>query len=569
MAGVAQPAGGRTIVGSRRPPAAGVMYVALSTAIAVVLAAVAVTAAQSPPPAIAELAPAAVQQIKEAPSEQSSQVGSADGGGGPGGELAGATTTTTTPADDEAATAERPRIERARVNRCVGNPPRQIEDPQSPPCVPFWEGDNGGATYMGVTRDEVRIAVSDYPGIRERLEAFFNSRFEFYGRRLKLVVLNTASDCQSVKAGAERVQNEIKAFGSVSMWKADSCYMADLARRKLVGVTSDVTYTDAELGGLSPYVWAYPTQLDSFLAANGQWYCTRFAGQAARAADGLDTTGSPMASKPRKLGIIVQTDAVGRKFDLGALDRELSRCGVTATERFIAPDALMDAQTSTNVVVRFASAGVTTILCLCGQFQNLFLPGAASAQRYFPEWLTGTYLHSDSNPYVKTFWPDNEQKSNVMGLTVQPRQWSYDDTPMVWAQKEADPTFDPNREAGGVNYSQWNRYYRQIFLFAAGIQMAGPKLTPETFARGLRAATFPNPETPLRAGKVGFPGSSQAMTRDYAEFWWSETAVSPYGDGTGTICWVDGGARRAPGQWPKGDQPFFEGPCDNGVQRAE
>ena len=44
-----------------------------------------------------------------------------------------------------------------RQKNCVGNPPRQTEDPLSPPCVPFFEGDNGGNTYQGVTKDEIKI----------------------------------------------------------------------------------------------------------------------------------------------------------------------------------------------------------------------------------------------------------------------------------------------------------------------------------------------------------------------------------------------------------------------------
>src|SRR5581483_2448933 len=42
---------------------------------------------------------------------------------------------------------------------CVGNPPRQTEDPVSPPCVAYFQGDNYGSTYQGVTKDEVRLLV--------------------------------------------------------------------------------------------------------------------------------------------------------------------------------------------------------------------------------------------------------------------------------------------------------------------------------------------------------------------------------------------------------------------------
>src|SRR5262249_50211743 len=40
---------------------------------------------------------------------------------------------------------------------CVGNPPRQTEDALSPPCVPYFTGSNGGSTYAGVSKDEIRV----------------------------------------------------------------------------------------------------------------------------------------------------------------------------------------------------------------------------------------------------------------------------------------------------------------------------------------------------------------------------------------------------------------------------
>lgn len=50
-------------------------------------------------------------------------------------------------------------IKSASTKRCVGSPPRQTEDPLSPPCVASFEGDNGGSTYQGVSGDDVRILL--------------------------------------------------------------------------------------------------------------------------------------------------------------------------------------------------------------------------------------------------------------------------------------------------------------------------------------------------------------------------------------------------------------------------
>src|SRR5581483_5996050 len=47
------------------------------------------------------------------------------------------------------------------VKQCVQTPTgaRQTEDVYSPPCVPFFQGDNGGSTFRGVTKDEIKVVI--------------------------------------------------------------------------------------------------------------------------------------------------------------------------------------------------------------------------------------------------------------------------------------------------------------------------------------------------------------------------------------------------------------------------
>ena len=113
--------------------------------------------------------------------------------------------------DEGGAEAAPSPIHVTRSRRCIGDPPRQIEDPQSPPCVPYWEGDNGGATTRGVTRNEIRLAAPNWDAFKyPALEAFFNRRFEFYGRSLHL--LETPSEQCTVAGGhagdVHRVRSE-------------------------------------------------------------------------------------------------------------------------------------------------------------------------------------------------------------------------------------------------------------------------------------------------------------------------------------------------------------------------
>jgi hypothetical protein len=98
--------------------------------------------------------------------------------------------------------------------------------------------------------------------------------------------------------------------------------------------------------------------------------------------------------------------------------------------------------------------------------------------------------------------------------------------------------------------------------------MAGPNLTPHTFEGGLHKARFPNPDTPGKAGSVGFPNERHSMTLDGTEFWYSNDARGPYDDanaGSGAVCYIDGGARHFGETWPSGGDPFFAGDCDSGA----
>src|SRR5438067_5052613 len=136
---------------AQRPRGPGYLLTAAATAGVLLLGVVALSVAQPSPPTVAEFAPSALDQIKAPPSRQGTDVGSGKGGGKTNNKSKPSPTPTVTP------TA--PEIIQPRVKNCVGDPPRQIEDPQSPPCVNYWQGNNGGATAFGVTANEIRISV--------------------------------------------------------------------------------------------------------------------------------------------------------------------------------------------------------------------------------------------------------------------------------------------------------------------------------------------------------------------------------------------------------------------------
>ena len=545
----------------RRPRLPGAIYSVLAAGLAVAVAVVSLSATLTPPPTIAEFAPQAREVIEDAPEEQTSAFGSAEGGA--------ERDVDATPIPGE---RDVPAVDLPRTRRCVGDPPRQIEDPQSPPCVPFWEGDNGGATANGVTGNEIRVFIpaGDYNGhvpqdVSEAMAAFFNRRFEFYGRKLSLLFPTEGDD------GGEPEDQDAMAAHAISMGPFAALGYANASARvyhtrmgqagvvTTTGVLGNDEWSESEMATFAPSVWSYQMAADRILVNLGEWTCKRLAGR-----DAVHG-GDDVASAPRRFGVVIRPwSDQDEPLDTQPLEDELARCSAKIESEMVNPTD--DAQGRLNTILQMQEQDVTSIFCLCNYFfwQQLML--TASSQDYHPEWLSSTLGLHDVNHNIKLpFAPGPDQTDHVFGITVRPRQIRLEDEPFWWAVSEGDRSADGSRYTEATAAWTGGDAYRIMLLVASGIQMAGPTLTAETFEDGLRRTTFPNPDHPIRAGAVGFSGS-HAMTIDAAEWWYSSAARSPYpGDTPGTICYVDGGTRHRRGAWPSGPGASFDGPCDTGA----
>ena len=530
------------------------------------LAVAALTARQTPPPSIAEFAPQAVEQIKDAPSEQSSDFGS--GSEGDGGGLAGATSTTTTTAPPAVAEV----IDQARVRRCIGDPPRQIEDPQSPPCVSYWGGtDNGGATSKGITATEIRIAVpfietgpaqgaDELTPVAQALEQFFNSRFEFYGRRLRLVKWEgKAPDAgnpepERQQADATAVAEELGAFASLPYAEqggAESYYHDELARRGVISVYlgRGTNVDEDHFTEHAPYQWNIQPG-SSLVGANvGEWTCKQLRGKPAQYA-------GPGSTGQRVFGLLTMTSPSGNDPDTSRLERALDRCGISVAHTARVPLDAAHAG-SQNAILAFKQAGVTSIISF-GQAFALFAVAmpAASNQAYFPEWIVSSYggqLEDSAGVFAPA-----DQLSHAFGLNFLNKNLPPADSPINWAVKEVNP-----QVSGSHVEAQY--LYLPLLILASGIQMAGPNLTPETFEKALMQTTFPNPnagQAPYYQARVGFGPGDHTFFGDAAPAWWSPAEHSYQMDQrSGTYCPAQRGLRYLLGNWPGDPIPMFEGPC--------
>jgi hypothetical protein len=480
------------------------------------------------------------------------------------------------------------------VRRCVGPAPlRQIEDPQSPPCIAYWKGDNGGATSPGVTRDAIYVAVPTPNGFKQQylaLQNFYNQRFQLYNRKIVFEFCsphagdgsqgngdsaNQSQDAANTAAGCE---GKPRPFAS-TFYQFDNgrYYNQEMAcRYKVVTVGSWEPYDSTYLNRCAPYLYNYPMVSQEIFGQLGSWACARLVGRKATWSGDATLSGAT-----RKFGIYLapytNDDPVARRSALDPLVDRLKQCGANVPDSQIvinpvvenpsAPGQAVDPASANNAVSQMKAAGVSSIFCLCATFPFGALTRAASTNAYHPEWITSTFGNLDQVVIQELAAAPPDQSRNQFGLTFVPRQINPLLEPFNAAFAEGDPTIGP--KTASTDYSNFTQVYRPLLMLASGLQMAGPHLTPQTFRDGLRKAAFPNPVTRIHAGAVGVSKNGWTFTQDAAEWWWDNDAKGPYTDdssqGKGAICYLDGGIRRRD-SWPHQAARIFTGPaaCDSG-----
>ena len=537
--------------GTKRSRIPGVVNVGLAAACALVVALFALRASSSQPPAIAEFAPQAQQQIKQAPQEQTALAGT-----GEGGSLTGAFLPSPSPSATLAPLPSPP-VDRGRVRHCVGSPPRQIDDPQSPPCVPYYDGPQPGATYKGVGNQNIKI-VFQQSGVSSMpiYQRFFNQYFEFYRRGIHLI--DDSADTADQRTMAATADTTDGAFGALDNNVGGGIDYADeLAHRGLIDVLSRPYFPETYLTSRRPYVWSYPMATDQLERTMASWACARLKGQPATHA------GPGITGQPRVYGLIFQTESADIPMTSQPFQDAVASCGIAL--KYVAPyqnPSNESQQQDASTITQLKADGVTSVFCFCDSGHLQFMGSTATGQAYYPEWLINSYILNDYDQRVRSTGLPAEQRQDSFGLSILPMQRLFPDHASTWADP-SDP-YQSDTEQIARDYE-----YEVLLLFASGIQMAGPNLTPQTFESGLQRTTFPNPDYPTMPGKVGFFGGSHAMTIDAAEIFWSNSAQSPYPDeGAGAYCYVDHGARHSVGNFPVGGDPFFRAPCDSGAQPA-
>lgn len=483
--------------------------------------------------------------------------GRAAGGSGATGGSAGATGGGATGAGGKQAAAA------PRVGGCANRKAQVPNDPYSPPCIAF-TGDNGGATYRGVTATEITIAarlagLPDFSAapsdsgpaasfsikpeeIKRTLEGlaeYFNSRFQFYGRKLKMVFFDGKGNFntelqgggqEAVEADAVKAAEEIKAFGDIIAISAP--YSDALARRGLMAFGAP--YMSQEwMKARRPYAWSATTDCTFIQQSVSDYVNKRLAGKPAKYA------GGDLKGKKRTTAILAPENPWYQQC-VEAGEKVAREAGYPNQARIAYK---LDFNTLSNqaasIIAKLKSEKITSVICGCDPAIPIFLTSKAQEQGYFPEWIITGAGFIDLDVLGQLYQQD--QWSRSLGVSFIGPLQPLRATTGYNAFKAVRPNEEPS--------SLVDILYYNMYLLAIGVQHAGPQLNPETFERGMYA--WPGGSGP--AGTWKFTPGRYTPTQDAREIYWDRNAVSPQNKEKGSYVDPAPGKRFRPGGWPATD----------------
>jgi len=452
-----------------------------------------------------------------------------------------------------------------------------------PPCVEVFRGDNGGATAKGVQRNKVIVvryvnygdaatraaaaAVStkivpsqaDWERETAALMRYFNLHYETYGREVVAVTVEASgTDDKSARADAIKIAEEIGAFAVFpGTGGADvPAFVEELAARHVFCMGCTLGYSRSFYRRTKGYVFATAPPVEEMYAHVAEYIGKRLAGKPARWAG--DQT---LAQRQRKFGMLWINNTFpgggapepGQKQARDFLVAELGRYGVPlARDVGYSYDISRAQEQATNVIVQMKTANVTTLAWHGDPFSLIVFTREATRQAYFPEWLIVGGFASDSTIFGRLY--DQAQWRHAFGVTS---GWVF-----------------PTSEAGAPGYREYHHarpaapasegnkatvvLHPTLELLFTGFQMAGPRLTIDTFQNGMYAY----PETgglivaPLRYFR---PDSPMAL-KDAVEIFYDagRSGADEVGNqGVGVQVFAESGKRRTLGSWPRTDPKVF------------
>lgn len=443
------------------------------------------------------------------------------------------------------------------------------------PCKPLWSGDNGGATYKGVTKDKIRIvwyrgkanpavnAVLAGGGIASTDEEqdreirvyteYFQRLMQTWGRKVESVVFHgnaDSGDAAAFRADAVKIDQEVKAAIVIGAGSAD---MIDELARRGISCLCGNQMPGAFMRAHSPFVFGILPDGDTTNQHNSEFICKRLGvnSKADYSGDLIHPTIGQKGKVARRYGLLYPNTDFGVPNAKDFVARIKSMCGITmAVQIGYASDINTATQQSVAATQQLIQNKVTTAICICDPIAPVFATTAAQQQNYEPEWLMTGYLLMDAEALARLY--NQNQWQHAFGVSSLPAPVvKRSETGWYKAFKSIDKNNEPNKSSAPLIYPA-----AQIVF--AGLEGAGPKLNPQTFAEGMykinTASTGPT-QVAFGYGPKDFGGID-----DFREVWWDPNGQDINGD-TGVYQGVGGHWRWYTNKWPTAKTLVFRRDC--------
>lgn len=508
------------------------------------------------------------------------------------------------------------------VKRCVKEPSgttRQTEDPNSPPCVPFFQGENGGATYRGVTKDEVVAVVyqdahqavgsdagyessppagsiCDVDGppddpkkegcingeqtqdhgtvkIIRALARYFNDRFQTYNRHVHVYVYwsSAPNSPSGRRSEVQDMYERLKPFAAIDFTHfGGSQYFVEASVKRRISIYASYAMLPNKVyRENAPFLWSFWPDVEHEAALYHEYVCKRVAPYPVTHSGNSGDMG-----KKRKYGLLYTTDPdwPGQRYFAELMKARLKRGCPNGAEIKVAneytyprngwsqdthPD---EAQKARENIQRMRLDGVTTILWLGGYETQHSV--AADEASWYPEWVLAGDVQNDQTEEAS--YQQQDAWRHAWIATNQLREDRIAEAPCRQAYRQSEPYGTANKELEAC------ALYRSFFMLFRGVQVAGPFLTPDAVDQGNHSLPRKESKNPATAACYYDPGDFTCV-KDAQESWWDPDAPNPNGSNDATAglpgCWrmANGGIRHVSGGIPPGDDVFKKSantPCN-------
>lgn len=470
---------------------------------------------------------------------------------------------------------------------------RQTEDPNSPPCQNFFDGDNFGETWQGVTANEITVLIynqvgriidqgqgqvddtpsagtycdvdildCDDPGeegygepdddphgwllIANAFSRYFNERYQTYKRHVHFYYYWSGADTAPARKGdAADNWERLQPFAVlVQPWWGGFVqeYIAAMSYRDVSVFGAFLAEPRSFYQQYAPKVWSYWPDVENWAEMYSSYVCEK-------AGPGTVVNDGPFAGQQRVYGSLRTTDPQYENLQLFAklaAQGMKKKCGLQIkTEKTFAQSGFwFDNQTrgenqtaaQTNMA-GFAQDGVNTILYLGGSDTYHSEAAAAQVPQYFPEWIVAGDGDMDGRGFATR--QNQDAWRYAWTHTYQLREDDREKNSGYQAYKEADPD--------GTNYNWAVTFYRDFFMLFQSIQVAGPRLDPFQVDAGLHAIQRRDSTSPYVAACYFHPGDYTCV-KDGAETWWNPDKRDS-NNNEGCFQMVRGGYRYAADRW--------------------